>query len=310
MWLFIHGRTHTAALRNRRGINPTADCPFNCQADEDSMHLIRDCRNAIGNWQHLIHPSKWHAFTTLNGVEWVKWNLNNEAGKEFTAKIPWATLFGYTCWDIWNSRCKRLFGEADNDARPDDYSNFFRACADYDIKMRAAKHGNRRRKTYQDHSDSVNLVSDASVRNMGQSSCGGAILGSNNSWLCGFMCKLNRVPIAIAEVLGIVHGLYLCWQRGFKKVHIFSDSLEAIQLLTWGCEDHHPYRDIIEETNLLFLHRDWETTLDHIPREQNYLADQLVDSAHDIMGNYLVLEQPPLSLQGEIRNLIVTLSFL
>lgn len=52
------------------------------------------------------------------------------------------------------------------------------------------------------------------------------------------------------------------------------DFAEAINLLMWGCDISHPYKDVIDKARLL-MHGDWQVVIDHVPREENMLAISL-----------------------------------
>ena len=56
-----------------------------------------------------------------------------EVEEHFTEKIPWATLFGYACWDIWTNRCRKDFESQLTDVANNDYESFYRACWDEEL---------------------------------------------------------------------------------------------------------------------------------------------------------------------------------
>ena len=59
--------------------------------------------------------------------------------------------------------------------------------------------------------------------------------------MSGFSCKLVNVPTAIAELLGFIHGLHLCWAKGFRNIVLPSDCIEAINFVLKG----YPFFDIL-----------------------------------------------------------------
>ena len=156
-------------------------------------------------------------------------------------------------------------------------SSLIRACTDRDLQNRCRflkgphlhpPSGHRMEET------GVLLETDASVKEDRRSACGGVLRDNSNNWLGGFMCKLTAIPVSIAEIIGIIHGLNLCWSRGYRQVLVHTDSMEAISLLTWGCGNSHPFKDVIEEGRLI-LTKTWQVTLAHKPREEILLADHL-----------------------------------
>ncbi|XP_028798922.1 uncharacterized protein LOC114754310 [Neltuma alba] len=197
-------------------------------------------------------------FISLRGVDWVKGNLTNDIGLNFTKKVPWPTLFGYICWDIWVTRCNKLFGREITNTGINANSSFFKACLDQDLIKQGFQLG--RRQPSNAHSDKhpndfIKVAIDGSVLDNGRSGCGGFICDNNDRWICGFSCKLISVPPVIAELLGVIHGLTLCWTRGYRKIILFFDCIAAINFALRGCDSDHPFKDIIDDVRLL-INRD------------------------------------------------------
>ncbi|XP_028785559.1 uncharacterized protein LOC114741452 [Neltuma alba] len=238
-------------------------------------------------------------FVTLQGVDWVRWNLEHEAGQEYTRRIPWSTLFGYLCWDIWVSRCKRLFDGTDGRGLLSGKNTFFRAAWDQDL-VKSCKFyhdetlppivGN------QDKNGCVILEVDGLVLTNGDSSCGGVIKDEDGRWIVGFRCKLVPVPPAMAELLGVMHGLQLCWERGYRKILLRSDCVSVLNLLSRGCEGDHPFNDIILDARMM-MYRDWQVHLTFMDREQNNIADLLAKSAHRDERIFCLFDQQPPFIQ-------------
>lgn len=284
-----------------RGLATEAVCPRGCGQEESVMHLLRDCLSMRKAWRSLIEPSKAHLFFSLQSEEWIRWNFNNEVGREFMKKVPWSTLFGYLCWDIWTHRCTCLFG-VDQESKPlNPLCSLFKACADQDVLQKLAKSGSRQAASalpIETMEGDVELYVDGSVLGDGRSGCGGVALRGVGNWIVGFSYKLIGVPPVIAELLACLHGLHLCWARGFRNICLFSDCIEAINFLLRGCEDQHPYADIITDVRLL-MNRDWNVKVYHVYREHSRVADQLAKMSHRLPGNFAVFDQqPPALLSG------------
>lgn len=86
LWLFNHGRLHTALFRYQRGLADSPQCPQQCGGVENQTHMLRDCPEARDKWQSIIKPSLWNTFFSLQGSEWIKWNFKHEAGSEAIGK--------------------------------------------------------------------------------------------------------------------------------------------------------------------------------------------------------------------------------
>jgi len=80
--------------------------------------------------------------------------------------------------------------------------------------------------------DSVALNFDGSVfldSNLG--AFGDLIRDHTSSFLHGFFEKISRPCILHVEILGLYHGLKLCWHTGFKHVLCLSDSTSVVDLI-------------------------------------------------------------------------------
>ena len=58
----------------------------------------------------------------------------------------------------------------------------------------------------------------------------------------------------------------------------FISSVTA-QLVTRGCDSHHPYSHMVEQIREL-LSRDWNVRVSHVVKEGNRVADQLAKLGH------------------------------
>ena len=59
----------------------------------------------------------------------------------------------------------------------------------------------------------------------------GLIRDHTGSFLHGFFGKISRACILHVEILGLYHGLKLCWHTGFKHVLCLSDSTSVVDLI-------------------------------------------------------------------------------
>ena len=105
-------------------------------------------------------------------------------------------LFGYVFWDIWVSRCKKVFNAGVNVEPENAFDSYYRACLDSDFS--------RNCKFYAAHSiqavpianlsaEHVILETDGSVLPNGASGCGGVLKSPQGNWMGGFSCKLTTV---------------------------------------------------------------------------------------------------------------------
>lgn len=123
------------------------------------------------------------------------------------------------------------------------------------------------------------------------SGCGGVIKDMEDQWICGFSSKPQRMQPDIEEIMGILIGLHICWDRRFKTVIVTTDNLVAINLLQRGCHMNHSYLDDIEEAKR-YLHREWTVILQYKEREVIRQADFLAKVSHTMLETFCISENP------------------
>ena len=94
--------------------------------------------------------------------------------------------------------------------------------------------------------DWVKLNVDGSMSaEMNSIAGGGVVRDRSESWVTGFALKIVTGSVLEAELWGILEGLKLVWQMGFRKVVVDSDSKSAVELLSKGVPSCHPLFSII-----------------------------------------------------------------
>ncbi|CAN1291604.1 Putative ribonuclease H protein At1g65750, partial [Linum perenne] len=122
----------------------------------------------------------------------------------------------------------------------------------------------------------VTLNSDGSVLSeSGQAAAGGLIRDYQGHCLAAFSKNLGICSIIRAELRGVVSGLQLAWDRGYRKVQLQIDSQCAV----------------------LLLQSDDRTDHLHVYRESNHVADHLANRGHScpIGFHCIELSDPVLS---------------
>ncbi|PNX86123.1 ribonuclease H [Trifolium pratense] len=103
---------------------------------------------------------------------------------------------------------------------------------------------------------------------------GGLIRNSFGSFLGGFYGVASQASILYGEIMAMLHGLELCWDKGFKHVICLSDSLQTVTLVKNGVSPHHKFANEVISIRQL-LDRDWNVVINHTLREGNACADML-----------------------------------
>lgn len=283
VWQITHDRLMTNSTRKKRGIAPSEECPLGCGCEETTLHTLRDCQRAQQTWRALICPSKQAAFFSGNLHEWLRWNARESAGNAKFAHWPWTMVFGMSCWLIWKYRCKQVFQEGTAK-----HTEILHQCTFHLQELiDNAKHRQRIALTGQpslhsgpeDPGTGAHLEVDASTLEHQRAACGGWIRSNDEQWLTGFKRKLGVYPCSIAELLAIKSGLEVCQMLRITKVQVYSDSIEAINMLWRDCSLHHPYREEIMATREII--QAFESVhITHKHRELLRYADFLAKEAH------------------------------
>ncbi|KAJ1380632.1 Ribonuclease H domain [Sesbania bispinosa] len=77
-----------------------------------------------------------------------------------------------------------------------------------------------------------------------------------------------------AELLAILHGLKIAWDRGYKWVACYSDSQLALSLVNNHVAPCHRYATIITKIHI-WMAKDWRLSFHHLHRQGNQCVDYL-----------------------------------
>ncbi|CAN1130224.1 Putative ribonuclease H protein At1g65750, partial [Linum perenne] len=115
---------------------------------------------------------------------------------------------------------------------------------------------------------------------------GGLIRDNLGRCFQAFCCNLGKCSISRAELHGMATGLRVAWDAGYRRVVVQSDSTTALALIAAEGEPLHQHaNEVLNIRNL--LNRDWTTSLLHVFREANKVADFLVPLGHkQQIGNH------------------------
>ncbi|KAK4272272.1 hypothetical protein QN277_020854 [Acacia crassicarpa] len=120
--------------------------------------------------------------------------------------------------------------------------------------------------------NTVRIDVDESIRQHHQAACGGVLRNSQGEWLMGYHKTLGLRSIIEAEIYAILLGFQIGLQMNFQRIVIYSDSLDAINILMRDSPPNHPLKDIIGEARDL-LFRDWNVELHYTSRDNISCAD-------------------------------------
>lgn len=105
LWMVGHERLNT---NSRRAVwcGCSALCVWCDNKEENTMHVLRDCRLAKEIWVRLLPDHDRVGFFSGNLWEWLELNLKRLSG---TGKENWVSTFAVSCWLLWKWRNKRIF---------------------------------------------------------------------------------------------------------------------------------------------------------------------------------------------------------
>ncbi|MCI09046.1 ribonuclease H protein [Trifolium medium] len=90
---------------------------------------------------------------------------------------------------------------------------------------------------------------------------GRLVRNSDGTFLGGFYGVATQASILYADIMALLHGLELCWDKGFRRVICFSDSLQTVTLVKNGVSPYHQFANEIVSIRQL-LDRDWSVAVD------------------------------------------------
>ncbi|MBA0874014.1 hypothetical protein Goshw_010368, partial [Gossypium schwendimanii] len=233
---------------------------------EDVLHVLRDCLTARTIWNKLIPEGKLSKFYIGSLANWMTENLQNHLNISLDG-VDWPCLFGIIAWHIWKN-CNLLIFQGIS------YSN------DKIIKF---------------PSSWVYLRTDGSIRLDEEfAAAGGYVCDHNGGWIIGFCRYLGNCTVTEAELWGILNRLNLLLERRLEKVSIQTNSIEAVNIIQDGSSGNSNSTLLKRLLQVLKMVKQWK--IQHIPREENSIADSLAKSICTRSLGLRLFEDPPLRI--------------
>ncbi|KAL8170236.1 hypothetical protein V2J09_022040 [Rumex salicifolius] len=297
LWLGVHGRLMTNAVRFRRHLTSDPRCAVCSDGEETLLHLFRDCRKAKCVWNSF--GPRWQEdngeFFSLPARSWLFSGLRGEFCLVTGGSND--VIFAVTLGWVWRSRNKCVFGEGDTSidahflvSQAKEFDSVLRQGGSNPL-MKMEKHiswAKPEEGWYKVNTDG------AKESSMGVATAGGVIRDDSGVWLGGFVKNIGVCSVVAAELWGLYHGLELAWDLGYRKVVLESDSAVAIGMLTRQISDHHPLASLARSCQSFFS-RDWIIRSRHIYREANRVADHLASIAFDFPSGLHLLSNSVIS---------------
>lgn len=142
-------------------------------------------------------------------------------------------------------------------------------------------------------SGEVALNCDGSVMNVGlNAACGDLLRDENGAFSFPYAVKLGSRSIFAAELWGIWHGLKVALCRGFHKIAVYSDSCNAIILLTKGCCSLHPCYSLVKSIHNIHQYMGQVAWI-HVYQEANQVASSLAKYGINSLYHFKIFDVAP-----------------
>ncbi|CAL0327373.1 unnamed protein product [Lupinus luteus] len=228
----------------------------------------------------LLRIPSTHSFFSLDLHTWCKQNLIGKKMK--IGEFDWSLLFGTAIDSLWNCRnhfifynkvigpnqvCCEILGRCSWSAKAFRIFSPAMVCAELS--------NNSVIRWFPPDVGWCKLNTDGSFSAQRKiAACGGVVRDHNGNFLFAFSKHLGNCTVMQAELWGILYGLKLVQQRGFRKTSTETDSSSSVQLISSGCPQTHPYFSLVADIQSLILAMD-QVLCTHIFREANSVADEL-----------------------------------
>ncbi|PNX95949.1 ribonuclease H [Trifolium pratense] len=130
------------------------------------------------------------------------------------------------------------------------------------------------------------------IGNLGIAGFGGLIRNDDGGWIIGYHGHIGFSNILHAELLALLFGLQLAWDKGLSNIICYSDSLNVVKLVTAPITPMHLYAAILQEVKNL-MNRNWTVQLRHTLREGNQSADFLAKMGSSCHDKLKIISAPP-----------------
>lgn len=110
----------------------------------------------------------------------------------------------------------------------------------------------------------IKLNTDGASRgNPGIAAAGGVFRDDKGESVCGSGANIGIATAAVAELWGLLYGLQIAWDRGWRRVFVELDSMLVLEVVQKGVDVMHPLFSLIFNCQG-FINRDWVVRFGHV----------------------------------------------
>lgn len=282
----------------RRGFASSSSYPLCLCGEETILHLLRDCSKVVPIWGVLAQGRLKADFFSDDLQLWLASNMKKNHLKH---GLKWSLIFGVAVSCFWMCRNEVIFQDKVLNCHDmlrkilgtagvihlswKEFSGSSNCCFNFDNRLATSWTAPA--------SGFVKLNCDGAVCNLGANAAMGGILhSSSGSFLFAYASKLQEASVVEAELYAIFTGLKLSREKSFSNILVESDSLSAVRLVNLGCPHLHPNSNLVGEIQKL-MSLDGGTTVTHVPREVNGVADCFAKGGLSLSTSNIVYDQLP-----------------
>ncbi|KAL4362376.1 hypothetical protein GQ457_04G024310 [Hibiscus cannabinus] len=301
-WLLLHNKLLTKVERNHRHLTDVATCSVCGQGDAAVDHVLRGCGCARQIWTNLVMNDRLQSFLSMPFTEWITVNIQ-DIGNMVSLKPVWPSLFSITCWVLWKKRCCLVLG-----SDPNCYGDVISFCQRFRDEVVAAS--TRHASNVQPRTGMcwlppprgwVKVNADGAVGDSPvMEASGGVICDEASEWLLGFAHNIRSCSILCSKLWAAFDSLSLAWRRGFRKVILELDNMQAVLILNG--ESSAPGDNLLVVRIKELLVKQWDVRVRHIVREANKVDDGLAWLVRGEPIGEWFYDIPPLEVSGWVVN--------
>ncbi|GAU44585.1 hypothetical protein TSUD_136320 [Trifolium subterraneum] len=144
-------------------------------------------------------------------------------------------------------------------------------------------------------------VDDSCLGDSSRADFGCLIREGDDSWIIGFNGFLGISNNTFAELMAVFNGLKIARERGYTRIHCFSDSQTVVDAISKDLNFFHCYAAVIASIKDL-LQLDWEVHISHSLREGNASADFLAKLGSANEDKLTFWESPPAEMESILQS--------
>ncbi|KAA3479950.1 reverse transcriptase [Gossypium australe] len=147
----------------------------------------------------------------------------------------------------------------------------------------------------------VHLFTDGAVcSNSGIAASGGVVRDHEGNWIMGFNRFLGVCSPFEVEIWGILDGIFILLNKGYRRISIVTDNLEVVQNLSAPNSRDSGIAVIRRTHRIIQSMGEWK--IRHIPRSMNTVADHLAKMSLSRKTNLQVITQAPKEILTLLQN--------